>query len=214
MAARPFLLSMASLTRAGLLGFSIRCLPRRRLHLSAARLAPSVANIAPGSGGQIFNRPPPSSAASSRTEDLNDSKYAAFLGEADSNDGHEAYRDSYGPPAPALDAQNAAFLGETDSNDALEVQKAAEGDKREPLDAKNAAFLGEADSDDALEAIKAVEGDKHESLDAQNAAFLGEADSDDGFEADVESYPEEHRHKIEDTHLQAACMGKGANKTS
>lgn len=31
----------------------------------------------------------------------------------------------------------------------------------------------------------------------RNAAFLGEADSDDGFEADVEAYPDAHRHRLE-----------------
>lgn len=32
----------------------------------------------------------------------------------------------------------------------------------------------------------------------RNAAFLGEADSDDGFEADVETYPDAHRHNFDD----------------
>ncbi|EXJ83984.1 hypothetical protein A1O3_04651 [Capronia epimyces CBS 606.96] len=199
MAARSLLLSLASASRAGLLNLPQRTLPRRHLHLSAANSAPSVANSTPGSGGQVFHQPPPASAVPGQTDDLNDSKHAAFLGEADSNDGLEAYRDSYGAPPPALDAKNAAFLGEADSDDAFEAQRAVEGDRHEPLDPKNAAFLGEADSDDAFEATKAVEGDKHEPLNAHNAAFLGEADSDDAFEADVELHPEKHRHKIEDT---------------
>lgn len=199
MAARPLLLSLASASRTRVLGLPSRIAPRRRLHLSAGRPFPSVANTTSGTEAHPFNQPPPSSADPGQPENLIDTKHAAFLGEADSNDGHEAYRDSYEPPPPPLDARNAAFLGEADSDDAFEALRAAEGDKHEPLDANNAAFLGEADSDDAFEAGKAAEGDKHEPLDAHNAAFLGEADSDDGFEADVEVHPEKHRHKIEDT---------------
>jgi len=58
-------------------------------------------------------------------------KHAAYLGEADSNDGHEAYRDAYGAPPPPLDANNSAFLGEADSDDGFESRRAAhpeEGD--------------------------------------------------------------------------------------
>lgn len=110
------------------------------------------------------------------------------------------------PPASPLPAEevayetkHAAFLGEADSNDGHEAFKDAYGAPLPALDAKNAAFLGEADSDDAFEAQKAADGHKYDPVDASQSAYLGEADSDDGFEASVEVYPEDHRHKIEDT---------------
>ncbi len=162
------------------------------------KFSPSVASsstpISSASGG----RGDPTFPQATVTED-DAARHAAFLGEADSNDGHEVYREAYGAPQPALDAKNAAFLGEADSDDAFEARKIEEGDKHEALDAKHAAFLGEADSNDAFEVQRAQEGDKHEPLDATNAAFLGEADSDDAFEVDFELHPEKHRHPIEDT---------------
>ncbi|KAG9791601.1 hypothetical protein ABEF93_000401 [Exophiala dermatitidis] len=199
MPARPLLLGLASASRVAALSFGSHPAARRCLHQSLRRVGPSVASTAAGAGGQGFKQPPPNFTAAGQREDSDGSKHAAFLGEADSNDGHDALRDSHGAPAPPLDATNAAFLGEADSDDAFEVKRETEGDKHEPLDPKHAAFLGEADSDDAFEARKAAEGDKHEPLDARNAAFLGEADSDDGFEADVEVHPEKHSHKLEDT---------------
>merc|ERR1712230_343658 len=100
-----------------------------------------------------------------------EAKYAAFLGEADSDDGFE--------------------VGKLERGDTQELV--------DPVIALNAAFLGEADSDDGFEAQRAEEGDRHEAMDATNAAFLGEADSDDGFEADFEVHPSKYAHRIEDT---------------
>jgi len=90
-----------------------------------------------------------------------DARHAAFLGEADSNDGHEIHQHAYGAPLVALDARHAAFLGEADSDDGFEARKVAEGERQEALDARHAAFLGEADSDDAFEAHVEVYPDKH-----------------------------------------------------
>ncbi|KIX08803.1 uncharacterized protein Z518_03460 [Rhinocladiella mackenziei CBS 650.93] len=198
MATRPLFLGLASAARSGVLTLPRRTPARRCLCVSAARPASTVATSTPTSSSMV-NQIPPSPAGPAQADDVNETKHSAFLGEADSNDGHEAFRDTYGRRQPALEADNAAFLGEADSDDAFEVQRAAEGDKHESMDAQNAAFLGEADSDDGFEALRAAEGDKRESLDAHNAAFLGEADSDDGFEADIEVHPEKHRHTIEDT---------------
>lgn len=128
--------------------------------------------------------------------DAEPNKHAAFLGEADSDDGFEAHRDAYGDPPPALDATNAAFLGEADSDDGFESRKDVDGQKFEALDAQNSAFLGEGDSNDGHEAQREIDGYKLEALDASNSAYLGEGDSDDGFEARREAYPEEGDHKI------------------
>jgi len=58
-------------------------------------------------------------------------KHAAYLGEADSNDGHEAYRDAYGVPPPPLDANNSAYLGEADSDDGFEGRRVAHPEEGE-----------------------------------------------------------------------------------
>lgn len=135
-------------------------------------------------------------------ESQNLARYAAFLGEADSNDGHEANRDAIGKPHEAMDGNNAAFLGEADSNDAWEVSEDIEGREQVALDAKNAAFLGESDGDDAFEADFEVNPGRHQheisEEDAKNAAFLGEADSNDAYEVDRVTDPDKYRHHIED----------------
>jgi hypothetical protein len=115
-------------------------------------------------------RPPPDPVDASRS---------AFLGEADSDDGHETNREVDGNPLPELDASQSAFLGESDSNDAFESEKEVEGDKVGPIDASRAAFLGEGDSNDAFEGDKEVEGDKHEPLDPTISGFHGEGGHDD-----------------------------------
>lgn len=197
-AARPLLFGLASAARSGWLSAPLRSPPRRPIYLSASRAAPTLASSTPSSNHPGISQSPTSAIAPDQSEQEADSRKAAFLGEADSNDGHEVFQQAYGAPAPALDAKNSAFLGEADSDDGFEALKAEEGDRQAPMDASRAAFLGEADSNDAFEAQKAEEGDRHEPMDATNAAFLGEADSDDGFEADIELYPEKHRHKIGD----------------
>ncbi len=125
-----------------------------------------------------------------------EAKYAAFLGEADSDDGFEVGKLERGDTQELVDpviALNAAFLGEADSDENLQALRVEAGESFVALDpsaVRNAAFLGEADSDDGFEAQRAEEGDRHEAMDATNAAFLGEADSDDGFEADFEVHPQ------------------------
>jgi hypothetical protein len=136
-------------------------------------------------------------------QDVNEMKHAAFLGEADSNDGHDAFRDAYAKRHEAMDGSNSAYLGEADSNDNYEIQRDIVGRRAVPLDAKNAAFLGEADSDDAfeLDVLKNPEAHEHrvDLEEAKNASFLGESDSADMFEADREIHPERYSHGIEDT---------------
>ncbi|KIW64800.1 hypothetical protein PV04_09709 [Phialophora macrospora] len=199
MAARPLLLGLTSAARAGVLSQPIRTVSRRAFQVSAVPLRPTVATSSPSQSTPFASQVPPSGAVPPQAEVFADSQHAAFLGEADSNDGHDINREIHGPLPEALDAGNAAFLGEADSDDAFEARKAVEGDRHPPLDAQHAAFLGEADSDDGFEARRAAEGDKHEPMDSTNAAFLGEADSDDAREADFDINPEKHRHRIEDT---------------
>jgi len=146
MAPRPLLFRLALTTKVGRLNTKHHNEFKRSLRLSATKPVPT----------DVMS----SSAATNQTVQqthqvlllADEAKNAAFLGEADSNDGHDVYRDTYGAPQPALDASYAAFLGEADSDDGLEARKIEEGDKHEPLDAKYAAFLGEADSDDGFEA--------------------------------------------------------------
>ncbi len=90
-----------------------------------------------------------------------DNKHAAFLGEADSDDGFESWKDAHGPPPGPIDAQNAAFLGEADSDDGFESQKDIHGQKLDPVDASQAAFLGEADSDEGFESDVEINPDKY-----------------------------------------------------
>jgi hypothetical protein len=90
-----------------------------------------------------------------------DVKHAAYLGEADSNDGFEAWKDAHGPPPPDLDASNSAYLGEADSDDGFESYKDIHGEKLEALDASQSAYLGEADSDDGFESDVEIHPEKH-----------------------------------------------------
>jgi len=149
--------------------------------------------------GSMSTSAPPSS---QNQQDIDEMKYAAFLGEADSNDGHESFRDAHAKRHEAMDCNNSAYLGEGDSNDSYEIQRDIDGQRLVPLDAKNAAFLGEADSDDAfeLDVIENPEAHEHQvgPEEAKNAAFLGESDSADAFEADREVHPELYSHRIED----------------
>ncbi|KIX92426.1 uncharacterized protein Z520_11901 [Fonsecaea multimorphosa CBS 102226] len=199
MAARPLLLGLASAARSGALSLPIRAAPKRAFQLSTAKLRPTAATSSPSGSTPLNSQTPPPGTVPPQAEVFADNTHAAFLGEADSNEGHDAVREAHGAPPPPLEADNSAFLGEADSDDHFEVRKTIEGDNTPPLEANNAAFLGEADSDDGFEARRAAEGDKRESLDAKNAAFLGEADSDDAHEADFDINPDKHRHKIEDT---------------
>jgi len=144
-----------------------------------------------------------SSSTAQNQPNSDDAKHAAFLGEADSNDGHDAFRDAHAKRHEAMDGSNSAFLGEGDSNDGDEIQRDIDGRPLPPLDAKRASFLGEADSDDAfdMDVIENPEAHEHQvgPEEAKNAAFLGEADSADMMEADREVHPEDYSHRIEDT---------------
>jgi len=153
---------------------------RHPLHLSTVKLA-TAATSTPTSGSRMMNQTPTSSAVPGQTEDFNDSKHSAYLGEADSNDGHEAFLDAYGPPQPALETDHAAFLGEADSDDAFEARKAVEGDTYESLDASQAAYLGEADSDDGFEADVEINPEKyrHKIEDPTPSGFHGETGQHD-----------------------------------
>ena len=192
MATQPLVRGVTLAIRGSTLRVATRGPARRTLQLSAARFKPNLATALPSQPTPLASQVP------SQIDVFAENQYAAFLGEADSNDGHDTNRETHGPPEASLDAGNAAYLGEADSNDGFEVRRHAEGDMHESMDGQNAAFLGEADSDDGFEARRAAEGDGHESLDARNAAFLGEADSDDAHEADFDINPEKYRHKIED----------------
>lgn len=90
-----------------------------------------------------------------------EAQHAAYLGEADSNDGFEAWKDSHGDPPPSVDATNSAYLGEADSDDGFVAHRDAHGEKLEAMDASQAAYLGEADSDDGFEADMEINPDKH-----------------------------------------------------
>ena len=145
-------------------------LPRCPFHASAVR----------GAVAGVGSSPPPATAAARDAPGEGyDARHAAFLGEADSDDGFETHREAHGPPSEALDAANAAFLGEADSDVGFEARRHAhpeEGDHRLD-DASNAAFLGEADSDDAFVARREVhpeEGD-HGPLDPADSGFHGES---------------------------------------
>ena len=199
MAARPLLLDVASAARSGALSLPVRIIPKRTFQLSAAHFRPTTATSLPSLSTPLNSQVPPSGTDPPQAEAFGETQHAAFLGEADSNTGHDAVKDAHGAPEPPLEAENSAYLGEADSDDHSEVSRVVRGDEQAALDAQHAAFLGEADSNDGFEAQRAADGDKHEAMDASNAAFLGEADGDDAHEADFDINPEKHRHRIEDT---------------
>lgn len=147
---------------------------------NSASPAPSPAGRT-GTAVPPKNQVPPS-APESESSGNDSSRLAAFLGEADSNDAHEANRDAFGEPVPALDATNSAYLGEADGDDAFEAHKDAEGRKHDPVDATHSAYLGEADSDDGFEGRRAAhpeEGD-HNIQDASSSGSHGESGEGDG----------------------------------
>jgi len=88
-------------------------------------------------------------ASNNPTED--NAKHAAYLGEADSNDGHEANRDAYGAPPPPLDAENSAYLGEADSDDGFESRRASHPEEGEHNieDASTSGLHGQSGEGDA-----------------------------------------------------------------
>lgn len=143
----------------------VRILVRRSpFHITSIRTAVTPITPAGSTPAQTIATPN----APDRSQE-NDTKHAAYLGEADSNDGFETFKDTHGDPPPSLDATQAAYLGEADSDNAFEADIEINPEKHD-----------------------------HKLSDTSQAAFLGEADSDDAFEADVEINPEKHEHKIQD----------------
>jgi hypothetical protein len=161
MAARAFsTLRLPLLSRPQLRTLATRNI--RALSTSPRQLIP-VAQQTPQStiGSSIPTSTPSASSTTSPSFPTEDTtKHAAYLGEADSNDGHEAYRDSHGAPPPSLDATQSAYLGEADSDDGFEVHRDAHGTV-ESVDASQAAYLGEADSDDGFESDVEIHPEKH-----------------------------------------------------
>ncbi|KAK5442689.1 hypothetical protein LTS15_010896 [Exophiala xenobiotica] len=198
MAARPLLLGLLATTRS-----RISSVPLHNAHRPFFRI--TVLKPATLTTSATSSSSPASSESRNVSSHLDEARYAAFLGEADSDDAFELGKLERGDtqePIDPLVVRYAAFLGEADSDDNFQALRVGVGDTFVALDpsaVRNAAFLGEADSDDGFEARRAEEGDRHEAIDATNAAFLGEADSDDGFEAAFEVDPSKYAHRIEDT---------------
>ena len=111
-----------------------------------------------------------------------DNRHSAFLGEADSNDGFEAYKDAHGEPHPPIDGTNAAYLGEADSDDGFEAHKEIHGQSLEAVDASQSAYLGEADSDDGFESDVEINPEKyrHRIEDASISGLHGQSGEGDG----------------------------------
>ena len=114
-------------------------------------------------------------------ENEDNNKHSAYLGEADSDDGFEAYKDSHGDPPPAVDGTNAAYLGEADSDDGFEAHKEIHGEKLDPVDASQSAYLGEADSDDGFESDVELNPEKyrHKIEDAGASGLHGQSGEGD-----------------------------------
>lgn len=148
----------------------------------AASPVPPTTNPSSGANPAHAKDAPPPQVPESDNQEADSTRHAAFLGEADSNDAHDANRDSFGAPAPSLDASNSAYLGEADSDDGFEVGRDAEGRRDEPVDASSSAYLGEADSDDGFEGRRAAypeEGD-HGITDASVSGDHGQSGEGDG----------------------------------
>lgn len=156
MAARPLISSLFAL-RSAVVAVPVRTLAAKSLHRPISTSKPLYAAPQPQSNTITSSTAP--STLGGQTDD--ESKHAAFLGEADSDDGFESWRDAHGPPPGPIDAQNAAFLGEADSDDGFESHKDIHGHQMDPVDASQAAFLGEADSDEGFESDVEINPDKY-----------------------------------------------------
>lgn len=212
MAARPLLIGLRNLTRAPPL--SLRLAPRiltssgapsaRLFHNTTSFLATQTTSLPTTPGGTLSSSspPPPGTVPSPAAVDPNeDTKHAAFLGEADSDDAFNASHIINPPQHEALDGTNSAFLGEADSDDGYEAHSHINPKPQEALDGTNSAFLGEADSNDGYEADSHINPKPQEALDASQSAFLGEGDSDDGFEGERLKNPIGSDHNVEDPGL-------------
>ena len=150
---------------------------QRPFHSTHHPLAPATASQSTSS--PISQSIAQSASPSGQSED--DGRHAAYLGEADSNDGFEAFKDAHGDPPPSIDGTNAAFLGEADSDDGFEANKHIHGHKLDPVDATQSAYLGEADSDDNFEADMEINPEKyrHQIEDASISGLHGQSGEGD-----------------------------------
>lgn len=142
----------------------------RNLHITSYKAA-NAASTPIGPDQRHLNPPPNQTPPPAAPE--YDTKHAAYLGEADSDDAFEANQEINPSQLEALDATNAAYLGEADSDDGFESHWDAHG-RVEPVDSSESAYLGEADSDDAFESQKIVNPTDHGPLDPSPSAFHGQ----------------------------------------
>jgi hypothetical protein len=178
MAARPFLtaLKAASTLTRGKTWISVRATSNRAmppLKPSSPRHFHSSAHtaaVSPAAAGQSQTEPIP---------EPYDTKNAAFLGEADSDDGFEAHNEINPRVVESLDAANSAYLGEADSDDGFVAHRDANPPVVEGLDASASAYLGEADSDDGFEGQKVLNPTDHGPIDPTPSAFHGQAGEQD-----------------------------------
>ena len=162
MATRPLVSSLHAL-RPALAAAPVRALAAKSFHRPISAHKPFHAS---SSSSQPQNPVAASMAQSTapsgnNNDDDHDSKHAAFLGEADSDDGFETWKDAHGAPPGPVDAQNAAYLGEADSDDGFESHKDVHGHEVDPVDASQAAYLGEADGDEGFESDVEINPDKY-----------------------------------------------------
>lgn len=162
MAARPLLTGLLAL-RPALAAAPIRVLTVKPFQRPLATFKPLFAEptSAQPQSSTVNSMAQAATQASGKIEDSDDGRHSAYLGEADSDDGFESYREAHGKPPEPIDGTNAAFLGEADSDDGFESHKDVHGEKFEPVDATQAAFLGEADSDDGFESDKELHPEKY-----------------------------------------------------
>ena len=146
----------------------------RNLHATTFK----AVNVASASTGSDQRPSTPSGQAPPQAAPEYDTKHAAFLGEADSNDAFEANQEINPSRQEALDATHAAFLGEADSDDGFESHREAHG-RVEAVDASESAFLGEADGDDGFESHKILNPTDHGPLDPSSSAFHGQPGEQD-----------------------------------
>ena len=171
MAARPVFSALVAL-RPALAGAPVRALATKPFQRPISTFKPLYADTpSQPQANPLVQSMAQSASPSGQTDD--DGKHAAFLGEADSDDGFEAWKDAHGQPPGPIDADNAAFLGEADSDDGFESHKDIHGEKIVQVDASQAAFLGEADSDDGFESDVEINPEKHRHI-IEDASGSGE----------------------------------------
>jgi hypothetical protein len=186
MAARPFLTGLRAVYRSSQLPGRVPRIAAGHVNkwtipstkITSARFfhgSVYTAAEAPGAPDSAQANQPTSTA----TPEPFDAKHAAFLGEADSNDGFEAAYEINPPKLESLDAANSAFLGEADSDDGFEAHRTINPPTVEALDATASAFLGEADSDDGFEGHRVVNPMDHGPIDPSTSAFHGESGEHD-----------------------------------